>query len=114
ATLGTSGNSTIAKSGTWPTGIGLAPSTGAVSTTISVPVGTYSIDYMLCDKSTPPVCSTSTDTVNVITPSIVPNPDSGTADAGIGSRPIVNVAANDTINGAPATLGTSGNATIAV
>ena len=42
----------------------------------------------------------------------VANPDGGTADAGIASRPIVNIAANDTVNGSPATLGTSGNATL--
>ena len=44
---------------------------------------------------------------------VVPVPDSGNADAGIASKPIANVAANDTVNGAPATLGTSGNATVA-
>ena len=45
--------------------------------------------------------------------SVIPSPDSGTADAGIASRPIANVAANDTVNSVPATLGTSGNSTVA-
>jgi hypothetical protein len=113
ATLGTSGNATVAKVGSWPTGIALIPSTGAITTTIAVPVGAYSIQYRLCNKNTPRGCATATDTVTVITASIVAVPDSGTADAGIASKPIANVAANDTVNGASATLGTSGNATVA-
>src|SRR5207237_4552532 len=40
-------------------------------------------------------------------------PDNGTADAGVGSRPIANVVANDSVSGVAALLGTSGNATIA-
>ena len=113
AALGTSGNATVAKFGTWPTGIGLDPSTGAVSTTIAVTAAPYSFVYQLCDKSTPPNCATATDTVTVINSVIAANPESGTADAGIASRPIVNVAANDNVNGAAAALGTSGNATVA-
>ncbi len=112
ATLGASGNATVAKSGTWPTGLGLNPTTGAVSTTIAVTAGVYPIQYQLCDKNTPPDCSTTTDTVTVINSVIVANSQSGTADAGIASRPIANVAAGDTVNGAPATLGSSGNSTV--
>ncbi len=112
ATLGASGNSKISKFGTWATGLGLNPTTGAVSTTVAVTSGSYNIPYQLCDLSAPPNCAQVTDTVTVINASIVPNPDSGTADAGIASLPIANVAANDTVNGAPATLGTGGNAKI--
>lgn len=112
AVLGSSGNATVSKSGTWPSGI-LLQSTGAVTTTVSTAVGTYNVAYVLCNLSSPPVCSTpTTDTVTVAAPSIVPSPDSGTADAGIASKPIANVAANDTIGGQPATLGTGGNATV--
>jgi hypothetical protein len=39
-------------------------------------------------------------------------PEVGTTDAGLTSRAFVNVTANDTVNGTPAALGTSGNATI--
>jgi len=113
ATLGSSGNATVAQVATWPTGIALTPSTGAVSTTIAVPVGTYSLQYKLCDKNVPAVCSTTTDTVTVNSGIIVANPDSGTAVAGVASRPIPNVAANDTVNGSAAVLGPSGNATVA-
>src|ERR1700733_13651139 len=45
--------------------------------------------------------------------SVSPVPDMGTAVSGIASTPIANVAANDTVNGAPAILGTTGNATVA-
>ena len=111
--LGASGNGSISKLGTWPTGIGLNPTTGAVSTTVAVGPGTYTFTYQLCDKNSPPDCTPATDTVTVVTAAIVPNPDSGTADAGVASQPIANVVANDTIDGVPAALGPSGNATIA-
>lgn len=39
------------------------------------------------------------------TQSVEAVPESGTADAGIASKAIQNVAANDAVNGAPATLG---------
>jgi len=113
ATLGASGNATIAKLGTWPTGIGLNPTTGAVSTTVAVTPGTYTFTYQLCDKAAPTDCATATDSVTVIVAAILPTPDSGTADAGVASQPIANVAANDTVDGAPAVLGSAGNATIA-
>jgi hypothetical protein len=114
AVLGTGGNATVAEANTWPTGIALDPSTGNVSTTKAVTAGVYNtLQYQLCDRNSPPNCATTTDTVTVITSSIVPNPDTGTADGGVASRPISNVAANDMVNGAPATLGTGGNATVA-
>ena len=112
ALLGATSNATVAEVGTWPPGITLNTSSGAISTTAAVPVGTYQIQYQLCDLRSPPDCATTTDTVSVAA-SILPVADHGTADAGIGSQPIANVAANDSVNGAAATLGASGNATIA-
>jgi hypothetical protein len=112
AVLGASGNATIAKVGSWPSGITLNTTTGAVTTSASLAVGIYSVQYQLCDTNTPPDCATATDTINVIASSIVANPDSGTADAGIGSQPIANVTANDSVNGATPVLGSAGNATI--
>jgi uncharacterized membrane protein len=113
ATLGTSGNASVAKVGTWPTGIVLTAATGSVTTSATVLPGIYSIQYKLCDKNTPPDCAIATDTITVIAASIAAVPDTGNADAGIASTPIAHVAANDTVNGAPATLGTSGNASVA-
>ncbi len=112
AALGTTGNATVAQSGTWPAGITLNTTTGAVTTTAAVPPGTYSIVYQLCDKNTPPDCATATDTVTV-NASIIPATASGTATAGTPSTPIANVAAGGTVNGSPATLGAGGNATVA-
>ena len=112
ATLGASGNATVAKYGTWTTGIGLTPTTGAVSTTVAVPDGTYSLEYSLCSVASPPVCAQAPVTVKVITPSIVANPQSGRADFGIASLPIANVVAGDTVDGVRAVLGPSGNAVI--
>jgi uncharacterized repeat protein (TIGR01451 family) len=112
ATLGPTGNATVAQSGTWPAGIALNTTSGAVTTTVAVPPGSYSITYQLCDRSTPPNCATATDTVTV-TASIIPATASGTAVAGTASTPIANVAAGGTVNGAAATLGAGGNATVA-
>jgi hypothetical protein len=114
ATLGSGGNATVSEANAWPTGIALNPSTGAVSTTVAVTAGVYNnLQYQLCERSSPSVCATTTDTVTVINSTIVANATSGTADAGIASRPITNVAATDSVNGAPATLGSGGNATVA-
>ncbi len=98
ATLGAGGNATVAQSGTWPPGITLNTTTGAVTTTAAVPPGSYSITYQLCDRSTPPNCATATDTVTV-SASIVPAAQTGTAVAGTASTPIANVATGGTVNG---------------
>jgi hypothetical protein len=111
ATLGASGNATVAVVGTWPAGFSLDPATGAILTTAAVQPGNYTVDYQLCDKSSPANCAPSTATI-VVSGSILPTTDSGTATSGAAATPIANVAANDTVNGAPATLGATGNATI--
>jgi uncharacterized repeat protein (TIGR01451 family) len=113
ATLGPTGNATVALVGTWPSGFALNTTTGAVTTTAQVAPGNYSLEFRLCDRSTPPNCGTSTATVK-ITALIVAVPESGTAVAGIASTPLANVAANDHVNGASATLGSTGNATVAM
>jgi uncharacterized repeat protein (TIGR01451 family) len=112
ATLGPAGNATITASGSWPAGLTLNTTTGAVTTTSSVPPGTYSLAYQLCDRNTPPNCATATDSVKV-SGSAIPIPMKGSAVAGIASTPIPNIAAGSTVNGVPATLGPSGNATVA-
>lgn len=66
----TSANSTIAQSGTWPAGISLNTTTGAISTTAAVAPGTYSIAYELCDRNTPANCATVTDTITVTAPQV--------------------------------------------
>jgi large repetitive protein len=112
ATLGASGNASVATSGTWPVGITLDPATGAISTTAALQPGTYTVSYQLCDRSTPANCTTSTVTITVVA-AITPATDTGNAVSGAPSSPVANVAANDTVNGVPAKLGTAGNATVA-
>jgi hypothetical protein len=105
AVLGASGNATVSKSTTWPTGVLLQAASGAITTTATTAVGVYNVAYNLCDLSSPPVCNSTTDTVTVAPPpTLVPVADSGTTDSGLASRPIPNVAVNDTIGGQPAIL----------
>lgn len=109
-TLGAGGNGMIKRSGTWPTGLVLNTTSGALTTTAALGAGGYSVAYALCDLNSN--CATAADTVTVINAVISPVSDTGIADFGIGSQPIANVAANDTVNGAPAILGASGNAKV--
>ena len=112
ATLGATGNATIAQAGAWPAGVTLDSNSGAINTSASLSPGTFSLSYQLCDRATPPNCATTTDTLTVKA-SIIAVPEAGTALAGSASTPIANVAANDTVNGVPASLGAAGNATVA-
>ncbi|WP_134355986.1 hypothetical protein, partial [Flavobacterium psychrophilum] len=111
ATLGVSGNATIATSGVWPVGVTLNPTTGAINVAVGTIPGVYPVTYQLCDKLTPQTCATIVDTVTV-TAVVNPVAENGTVPA-TGGVAILNVAANDVVNGLPATLGVSGNATIA-
>jgi hypothetical protein len=112
ATLGTGGNATLATVGTYPTGITLNTGTGTVSVAQGTAPGTYTVVYQLCDRLTPTTCSTATVTIT-ITPSVIAVPDAGSVSSGTGGTAVANVAANDVVNGLPATLGASGNATLA-
>lgn len=60
AVLGSSGNATISKQGTWPAGILLDTTTGALSIDANSAAGTYTLTYRLCDRAPSPVCSDST------------------------------------------------------
>ncbi|HRD07907.1 MAG TPA: hypothetical protein PK037_10090, partial [Saprospiraceae bacterium] len=70
ATLGGAGNATIAQSGSWPSGIMLNTSTGAITVAPGTPAGTYQVPYQICDKLSPPNCLIVLDTVFVL-PSIL-------------------------------------------
>jgi hypothetical protein len=113
AVLGTGGNATIAQVGTWPSGISLNTTTGAVTVTAGTPPGKYAVVYKLCDTLKPtPNCVDQLDTV-IVTPFIDPDYEMGTVSSATGGTPISDVTDNDTVNGQPAVLGTGGNATIA-
>ena len=112
ATLGPAGNATVAQSGSWPAGLVLNTTTGALEFAATVAPGTYALTYRLCDRSTPANCATTTDSITV-SGSAIPAPVKGSATAGIASTPIANIVAGSTVNGAPATLGAGGDATVA-
>ncbi|MFD2574675.1 beta strand repeat-containing protein, partial [Spirosoma soli] len=112
ATLGGSGNATVTQVGTYPIGISLNTTNGAVSVAAGTAPGSYTLAYQLCDRLTPATCATTVVSVTVIAGTAA-SPDAGTASAGTGGTAVVNVAANDVINGQSATLGTGGNATVA-
>ncbi len=112
ATLGASGNSTVAQSGIWPSGITLNTTTGAVIVANGTAPGKYPVTYQLCDKLIPITCATVVDTI-FVTPVVTPITENGTVATLTGGVAISNVATNDFVNGLPATLGGGGNATVA-
>ena len=61
-------NAAVTEVGTWPVGIGLDPISGAVTTTAALLVGTYSVQYQLCDRNTPANCNIVADSVTVAPP----------------------------------------------
>ncbi|SEB07557.1 hypothetical protein SAMN05443667_1261, partial [Flavobacterium gillisiae] len=104
----TTANSTIAQSGTWPTGISLNTTTGAISVAAGTAPGVYAVAYELCDKLTPKTCATVTDNVTV-TSVVTPITESGSI-AATGGIAITTVLSNDTTNGVAST---TSNSTIA-
>jgi uncharacterized repeat protein (TIGR01451 family) len=112
AKLGTAGNATVSQVGTWPAGLALNATSGAITTSAALPPGTYVLTYQLCDKNTPPDCANVNDTIKV-SASVVPTAISGTAVTGTAATPIANIVASDTVDGQAATLGIGGNATVA-
>ncbi len=114
--LGPGGNATVSETsqdGTWPAGIVLNRANGRISASASQPAGVFQLGYQVCDLNKPKAaCGGNTATVTVSNPPVA-NPRSGTADSGIASQPVQNVASTDTINGAPAVLGAGGNAVVA-
>lgn len=99
--VATATNATLAPVGIWPTGITLNPD-GSVSTTATVPAGSYPLQYQMCDASDPTHCVTSNITLNIA--QISAQLDTGTVPAGAASVAIANVLSNDTTDGQPSTL----------
>jgi large repetitive protein len=83
-------------------GVILDPATGLVSVAPGTPIGTYAIDYQICEKTNPTNCATSTVTVVVGNNPIAANNDSVPAVNGATGNPnAFNAFTNDTLNGAP-------------
>ncbi|MES2778322.1 MAG: gliding motility-associated C-terminal domain-containing protein, partial [Bacteroidota bacterium] len=98
-------NSVISQSGTWPTGITLNTSTGAITVAGGTTPGVYPVTYQLCDKLVPANCATVKDTVTV-TPLIKPITENGIVTS-LGGVAINNVLSNDSTNGIPSTISNS-------
>ena len=115
ATLGSSGNATVAQVGTWPSGITLDPVTGAIKNDATVVAGVYDVVYKLCDKSIPVNCKDMTDRITVtLTPLFASNDVFSGANGTTGNPNIGNALTNDTVNGAVATVGASGNSVLTI
>jgi uncharacterized repeat protein (TIGR01451 family) len=91
------------------------PATGTVVVPPGTPAGVYSISYKLCEKLNPTNCQDATISVTV-DPSLIAagNDVFSGANGKVGNSNVGSALANDTVNGATATLGSSGNAVIAV
>ncbi|NBL65906.1 hypothetical protein GV828_11915, partial [Flavobacterium sp. NST-5] len=77
--------------------------TGNVTVAANTPVGTYTIDYTICDATNPSICDTATVTVEVLVPSIVANDDTSPncVIGSAGGNTDFNVLTNDTTFGNP-------------
>jgi large repetitive protein len=83
-------------------GVTLDPATGLVSVAPGTPVGTYTIDYQICEKANPSNCATSRVTVVVSNNPITATNDAVAAVNGATGNPTaLNAFANDTLNGSP-------------
>ena len=98
---------TLAPGATVPAGLVFTPATGSTAVNPGTPAGTYSFDYTVCEKLNPANCATATETVTVVAAPIVAANDSvGGVNGASGGAAVLNVLTGDTLNGAPATLGT--------
>ncbi|RYD99075.1 MAG: tandem-95 repeat protein [Sphingobacteriales bacterium] len=85
-------------------GLSLDPATGAVNVAPNTPAGTYTLVYQIEDKLNPGQTKQASVTVTVGAPALVATNDTGSANGFIGGTAVADVLANDTYNGAPATL----------
>ncbi|PRZ19239.1 gliding motility-associated C-terminal domain-containing protein, partial [Flavobacterium granuli] len=61
----TTANSVISESGSWPAGISLNTTTGAITVAAGTAAGVYNVTYQLCDKLAPSACATATATITI-------------------------------------------------
>jgi LPXTG-site transpeptidase (sortase) family protein len=83
-------------------GVTLDPTTGKVNVAAGTPAGSYTVTYKICDKSNPTFCDTVVVTVPVTAAVINASDDTSTTVNGTdGATNLLNVLANDTLNGSP-------------
>ena len=110
--LGAGGNATLTPVTRGPLTVN---ADGTVTVAPGTPAGTYTVTYTVCEVLNPSNCDTATVTVTVQPARIIAIDDTiGPVNGGRGGVvPGFSVVGNDTLNGAPITLGPGGNATIA-
>ncbi|MBK0370514.1 gliding motility-associated C-terminal domain-containing protein [Flavobacterium agrisoli] len=83
----------------------LDTATGIVSVPAGTPAGTYRINYQICEVLNPTNCDTSVAVITVGSGVLVANDDSATnINGNDGATAVVDVLANDTLDGTPTTL----------
>lgn len=83
-------------------GVTLDPASGNVSVAAGTPAGAYSIAYRICEQLNPTNCANALAIVIVAAPAIAATDDVLPAINGAnGGDDVINVFANDTLNGAP-------------
>ncbi|MGN7990670.1 beta strand repeat-containing protein, partial [Pedobacter sp. 22226] len=97
-------NVTLTQLSTSNASVSLDPATGQVNVAPNTPAGTYTVVYQIEDKLNPGQTKQATVTIEVTAPAIVANANTGTVNGLTGGTALSNVLANDTYNGAPATL----------
>jgi uncharacterized repeat protein (TIGR01451 family) len=97
----------VATGSSVPAGLTFDPLTGNVSVDAGTPSGPYSFDYTICERLNPSNCSTATATVTVVNGPITADDDSTTpVNGSSGANGVIDALDGDTLNSAPATLGT--------
>ncbi|WP_421939937.1 DUF7507 domain-containing protein [Pedobacter sp.] len=97
-------NVTLSQVSTTNNGVTLNPGTGAVNVAANTPAGTYTLVYQIEDKLNPGQTRQETVTVSIAAPVMTAADDSGSVNGLVGGSAVANVLANDSYNGAQATL----------
>ncbi|MEJ5152565.1 hypothetical protein [Comamonas sp. MYb396] len=109
--MATAAATTVTPQGVWPSGISLNTATGSVGVAAGTPVGTYSMQYRLCEAARPSNCDVSTVTVVVTADAVLPikalDDDATAVTVGFSGTVIESVLTNDTLNSSPANLSNS-------
>jgi uncharacterized repeat protein (TIGR01451 family) len=91
--------------------------TGAIVAAPGTPDGTYVISYTICEETNRGNCASATETVIVTSRAIAAGPEAPRnvtgSDGPVTAGSVLN-GANDTLNGAPATVGPGGNVVVSV
>jgi len=109
ATLGAGGNAIVYLTKPLQAGFALNTTTGALTTTNTTPINSYSVSYTICDASNTSNCASAPESITVVS-SVATLPIAGSATVATSGVPIGDVAIPDTIDGVAAVVG--GNAIV--